>query len=572
MPLSVLLVDDTVFLRSMLRELVEQSDAYRVVAEAADGVTALTLVPELRPDRVITDLIMPGLDGVELTRVLVDSDPDLRVILTAAGDQEGAVLNALAAGAWDFISKPYVAAEVRRILAGPPPLPPPIGEEAERPLKVRLALSPDTPLPLARARVVRAHCAKLGQLLNDSGSPPMTSPDPEASRSLELLLQARATPEATRGWVGRLPWVAEVVVEALPSPEEDAPQRPRPSTSAPPRGSLRLRACFLDRLLDHLDQMTLDCEELSRRVPAAPSAPEPNAPLRRLGRGVARMRSEILAARLVPFERVAGRLQRAVEQSSRDSGRRASLRLSGGGTRLDLALLEEVADLLETLLRRIVEEAVGRADIQRQLGLPDEVEVWLRVTRSGSRLAFVVGFPRPSQDAAPVLLNATLQERIRRLGGTASLVPGPEAWSLEMVLPSGVSVVRSYLCQAGKYLFAVPVVSVERAVDLPTARIRLSEGQSFWDEEGGESIPLVRFPRIPWTQADGNSRPGYPGLLYRVGPQRYALAVDAVLGETDVVVRSLKEGDARGQVAGMALMADGGIAIVPDLLNLARLR
>ena len=48
--------------------------------------------------------------------------------------------------------------------------------------------------------------------------------------------------------------------------------------------------------------------------------------------------------------------------------------------------------------------------------------------------------------------------------------------------------------------------------------------------------------------------------------------MDAVLGETDVVVRSLKEGDARGQVAGMALMADGGIAIVPDLLNLARLR
>ncbi|MCI0408400.1 MAG: chemotaxis protein CheW, partial [Acidobacteria bacterium] len=143
---------------------------------------------------------------------------------------------------------------------------------------------------------------------------------------------------------------------------------------------------------------------------------------------------------------------------------------------------------------------------------------------------------------------------------------------LEMILPAGVSLVRSYLCQAGKHLFAIPVASVERAVDLPASRIRVSDGRSFWQEDGNEPVPLVRFPRIPWAQADGSSRAGFPGLVYRVGPQRYALAVDAVLGETDVVLRPLKEAGGGGQIAGMALMPDGGIAVVPDLPNLARTR
>ena len=97
MALSILLVDDAGFIRSMLREILETEGGHRVVAEASDGAAALALQPELKPDLIISDIIMPGMDGIEMTRSLVASDPSVRVVVSAAHDQEGAVLRALAA-------------------------------------------------------------------------------------------------------------------------------------------------------------------------------------------------------------------------------------------------------------------------------------------------------------------------------------------------------------------------------------------------------------------------------------------------------------------------------------------
>ena len=122
MALSILLVDDAAFLRSMLREILESEGGHRVVAEASDGSAALTLHPELKPDLIISDLIMPGMDGIEMTRSLLGADPSARVVVSASHDQEGAVLRALAAGADDFLRKPYSAVEVLETLSPPPPI------------------------------------------------------------------------------------------------------------------------------------------------------------------------------------------------------------------------------------------------------------------------------------------------------------------------------------------------------------------------------------------------------------------------------------------------------------------
>jgi len=574
MPRSVLLVDDTAFLRSMLREILEQSGAYRILAEASDGTAALGLAPELSPDLVITDLIMPSLDGVELARALASSRGKMRVVLAGASDQEGAILNALSAGALDFITKPYVASEVLRVLAGPPPLPAPDDGDFPRDLAIRIALDANAALPIARMRVLRTQCCLLGEPLDLPQAAQETFAS-DAPATLQLALRTRLSAEQARGWIGRLVGVADVAVGSAPEGADAAGDRLPSRTASPLTGSLRVKASLLDRLLDHLDQMALDREEIARRLAEAPDASLAQGAdpiLRRLERGVARMRSEIFAARLVPFDRAASRLYRCVEEAARGSARRACLRIQGGEARLDLALLEDVADLLESILPGIVEAAVGREDILRQLGRPEEAELKLAVMRGPQRLCLALHFPEPGESGEIQALNGSLQERMERLGGTAALIMEQGFWKLEIILPAGVHLVRSYLCQAGKHLFAIPVASVEKAVDLPTSRIRVSEGKSFWQEEGSDPIPLVRFPRIPWTQADGSSRAGYPGLLYRVGPQRFALAVDAVLGETEVVLRPLKEAGGGGQVAGMALMPDGGIAVVPDLPNLARTR
>ncbi|HEV8337342.1 MAG TPA: response regulator [Candidatus Polarisedimenticolia bacterium] len=567
MPLSVLLVDDAGFVRSMLRAILESGD-HRVVAEASDGASALSLKDELQPDLIITDLIMPGMDGVETTRALVGADPSVRVIVSAARDQEGAVLRALAAGARDFLRKPFSPAEVLGALqdletpADPDPGP-------ERRVALRLTLRPGTSLPSARLRVLAARCSSLGRVV--SGMPPSGIPLQEGGAPvLDLTLQTRHSPEAAKRFLRPLPAVLDVTAEIVLEPEPEASMEL--SLPAPPlQGTVRVRAELLQRLLDRAETARADRDLLAAALETS-GAPGSDEALKRLERSLAEIRAEILSARMVPFDRIAPRLGRCVEESAAASGREAVFSLTGGESRVDLAHLEQIAQILMRLLPRIVREGVQRSDILRQMGWIEPCRVTTAVSRNGSALVLRSGVSAPPHPKPGGLLAGEIGDLVARLGGSAAVVGDGEDWKVEMVLPAGVALVRSYLCQVGKQLLAVPVANVERSVELDVSQIRLREGRSFWEEDPEEPIPLVRFDRIPWVDADGPSLRGFSGLLYRVGPQRYALATDAVLGQADVVIRPPLNGGEEARLAGTAILSDGSTALVPDLLRLARVR
>jgi two-component system chemotaxis response regulator CheY len=571
MSLSILLVDDAKFLRSMLRQILESEGGHRVVAEASDGTTALTLQPELKPDLVISDLIMPGMDGIEMTRALVGSDPSVRVVVSASHDQEGAVLRALSAGADDFLRKPFSAMEVLETLSAPHPAPEPADGE-ENQIRLRITLKPFTPLPAARLRVIASRCARMGRLLRVSPLEKAQTLKPESQASVEMTLRTRHTAESFRLGIQGLREVAEVWTEAEPlKPEMEVSEIvPRPVRSLP--GLVRVRAAVLDRLMDRLEEAEGARDGIAALAGSSEVATAAEPLLDRLERSLTEMRAEVQSARMVPFDKIHQRLSRCVEETARAGGRSAVLALTGGGSRVDLAVLEEIARILTRLLPKMVEKGIERADLLRQLGKPEVLPVEMSVSRHGSALALVLRVSDPAEREPGDLPDADTRERVSRLGGTLGILRDDRGWRVEMMFPAGVAVVRSYLCQAGKHLYAVPVGSVERAVDLDAARIRVREGQSFWEEDPEQPIPMVRFEGIPWVDADGPSRGGFAGLLYRVGPQRYALALDAVLGETDVVVRPLPESGGSGRLSGTALLADGSLALVPDLLRLARAR
>ena len=118
----ILVVDDEVNARNALLELLR--DEGYAVETAADGFKALGKMEEFAPDLVVTDLKMPGMDGIQLLGKIRESDADLPVIvMTAFGEVETAV-GAMRAGARDYLSKPVNVGElsvvVERELAGPP--------------------------------------------------------------------------------------------------------------------------------------------------------------------------------------------------------------------------------------------------------------------------------------------------------------------------------------------------------------------------------------------------------------------------------------------------------------------
>jgi DNA-binding NarL/FixJ family response regulator len=126
--IDVLLVDDHALMRAGLHALIDAAEGMQVVGAAADGAAALESARELRPDVVLMDLSMPGLDGAEATRRMTAELPDVQVlVLTSYADGE-TVVRALDAGAAGYLLKDAEPASlveaVRAVASGQSPLDP----------------------------------------------------------------------------------------------------------------------------------------------------------------------------------------------------------------------------------------------------------------------------------------------------------------------------------------------------------------------------------------------------------------------------------------------------------------
>ena len=139
--IKILIVDDHAILRMGLASLLETQKDLEIVGDASSGPIALKKYPRLRPDVVIMDLAMPGMDGVETTRQLLRLDSTAKIlILTTFGTSDG-ITQALSAGARGAImknvdfaelvtaihkindGKNYLTTEIQRILEDDPPIP-----------------------------------------------------------------------------------------------------------------------------------------------------------------------------------------------------------------------------------------------------------------------------------------------------------------------------------------------------------------------------------------------------------------------------------------------------------------
>ncbi len=112
----VLVADDAAFMRQMIREILE-AEGLEVVGEAVDGVEAIDQFSKLHPDLVTMDIVMPRRSGIDAVKGILELDPHARVVMCSALGQETLVMEALQAGARDFIVKPFKPDNVIATLA-----------------------------------------------------------------------------------------------------------------------------------------------------------------------------------------------------------------------------------------------------------------------------------------------------------------------------------------------------------------------------------------------------------------------------------------------------------------------
>jgi len=114
--LRVLIVDDAIFMRKMISDILVEN-GMEIAGEADTGAKAVQKYAELRPDLVTMDIIMPEMNGIDAVRKIVESDSQAKVVMCSALGQQALVQEAIAAGAKDFLIKPFNAARVVEVIA-----------------------------------------------------------------------------------------------------------------------------------------------------------------------------------------------------------------------------------------------------------------------------------------------------------------------------------------------------------------------------------------------------------------------------------------------------------------------
>jgi two-component system chemotaxis response regulator CheY len=102
----VLIVDDAAFMRMMIKDILNKN-GYEVAGEAENGVKAIEMYKELKPDLVTMDITMPEKDGIAAVKEIMSYDTNAKVIMCSAMGQQMMVMEAIQEGAKDFIVKPF---------------------------------------------------------------------------------------------------------------------------------------------------------------------------------------------------------------------------------------------------------------------------------------------------------------------------------------------------------------------------------------------------------------------------------------------------------------------------------
>ena len=120
MATSVLIVDDAIFMRRMIADILKK-EGFEIVGEAGTGGQAVEKYRELQPDLVTMDIIMPDMSGIDAVKEIAKEFPNAKILMVSAMGQQSLVVEAIQAGAKDFVVKPFqpsrVLESVKRILS-----------------------------------------------------------------------------------------------------------------------------------------------------------------------------------------------------------------------------------------------------------------------------------------------------------------------------------------------------------------------------------------------------------------------------------------------------------------------
>lgn len=110
--LTFVVVDDAIFMRTLLKKMIEEVEEFTVIGEGCNGYDAIEQAKKHKPDIMTLDITMPDMDGIRAVKEVVKESPDTKIIMVSAMGQQSMVIEAIKLGAKDFVVKPFEKSRV----------------------------------------------------------------------------------------------------------------------------------------------------------------------------------------------------------------------------------------------------------------------------------------------------------------------------------------------------------------------------------------------------------------------------------------------------------------------------
>jgi two-component system chemotaxis response regulator CheY len=114
--LTFVIADDAMFMRAVLKKMLEEHEGYTVIGEASNGFEAIEQAKLKKPDILTLDITMPELDGIKAVKGIKSVSPNTKIIMVSAMGQQTMVIEAIKSGAMDFVVKPFEKSRVMQAI------------------------------------------------------------------------------------------------------------------------------------------------------------------------------------------------------------------------------------------------------------------------------------------------------------------------------------------------------------------------------------------------------------------------------------------------------------------------
>jgi two-component system chemotaxis sensor kinase CheA len=515
---------------------------------------------------------------------------------------------------------PPVAPAAAPAPSAAPPSPPPPGR-AVRPVQIEVEIVPGCPVPAVRAFLVVKKLAPLGAVERATPSVDELKAGRIPGKRLAVTLQSAEPLAAIERALAQISDLAKVAVREAEAerPAAAPPPAPAPREGAPaadgPR-TVRVKTDLLDYFLDTVGELilaTARIREVGRTLPVQ-LRPALEDGVDRLHAVVKDLHDKVMTVRMTPLSTVTERLPRAARDVARRVGKVVDVEITGAEIEIDRAILEELGDPLNHLIRNAVDHGIEPTHLRQLAGKPPAGRVDVRAKRERDRVileiaddgrgmepqklrraAVAKGALSEAQAAAltdrealqlaclPGLSTAdavtdvsgrgvgldVVKRTVEALGGSLEIdsVPGAGC-HFTFRLPLTVAVQPVLLVRVAGEVVGLPIAKVHGAAQVELSRLDRTRGEPVFSW-GGELVPVRELSRLLGYEPD-RARDERAVVIAEGGDAgRIGLAVDGLLGQQEAVLKPLLSPlDAVQGLSAVTVLGNGRPVFILDVTRL----